>query len=62
VKRSKHHEHFVSSTSVYVEPDESLQKDNYDPYRTAITTDPDPKEVTKKGSLWITLRHLLFGW
>jgi len=31
------------------------------PYLTLVLDEPDPKEVTKTGSIWKTIRHLLFG-
>lgn len=31
------------------------------PYLKQIYDEPDPHEVTKTGSVWTTLRYLMFG-
>ncbi len=51
----------LSPSAEYLDLDETLQTDNYDTYRTAITQDSDENEVPRGWSRWRRVRNLLFS-
>lgn len=57
-KRQKNN-HSLSPTSEYLHHDESLQRDNFDPYLKPLEEEPDPEKVVKRASLLHTVVNLL---
>lgn len=51
----------LSPNSEYLYVDEGFQNNNYDSYRTAVTREPDEKEITKKWYRRRAIFHLLFS-